>query len=303
MPNKTILIAAGGTGGHLYPAIAVADEIRRERPDVRIIFAGTPDRIESREVPRAGFPFFPIAVAAPKKSIGSMVMYPLKFSKAILDAMQLIAREKPSAMLGGGAYLTVPTGIAAWAFHVPIALLEINSVAGTANKMLAWLSNKLFIAYPESKSQFAKRISESATVSGTPVRADLGRAAVSAEQARESFGLDSARTTILVFGGSLGARPINETMTDIAGELSARGFNVLWQTGKSANLEELQAKFLHVPNVHVMDYIYDMERAYAAADLVVCRAGASSLAELARLGAAREHCRGAARHERHRRPR
>jgi len=284
MPNNTILIAAGGTGGHLYPTIAVAEEIRRLRPDVRVIFIGTRDRIESREVPRAGYPFFPIAIDVPRKSVGSMISFSIKMVRAILDSVQVIARERPTAMLGGGAYLTIPTGIAAWLRGVPMALLEINSVAGTANKLLARIAAKLFIAYPESQSQFPLRVSSSATVSGTPVRADLGSVTMSQADARKSFDLDPACPTILVFGGSLGARAINEAMEASAATLAEQGFNILWQTGKGVDLDTLRAKFSDKPNVRVMDYIYDMERAYHAADLVVCRAGASSLAELARLG-------------------
>ena len=284
MKPKTILIAAGGTGGHLYPAIAIADEIRRAHPDIRIIFVGTKNRIESREVPRSGYPFFPIAIEAPGNSVKTLVLFPWKLAKAIFDCMRLISRERPTAMLGAGAYLTIPAGIAAWSYHVPIALIEINSVAGTANKLLAYLADKLFIVYPESRNEFPKRVAESATVSGTPVRGDLGLPHISQGETRNAFGLDPSRTTILVFGGSLGARAINEAMQTIAGRLMAHGCNVLWQTGKSAKLEELQSEFLNVPNVRVIDYIYEMEKAYHAADLVVCRAGASSLAELARLG-------------------
>jgi UDP-N-acetylglucosamine--N-acetylmuramyl-(pentapeptide) pyrophosphoryl-undecaprenol N-acetylglucosamine transferase len=284
MKPKTILIAAGGTGGHLYPAIAVAEELKRIHPEIRIIFVGTRDRIESREVPRAGYPFYPLAIEAPGNSLKSLLLFPGKLAKAILDCIKLISRERPAAMLGGGAYLSIPAGIAAWALHVPIALLEINSVAGTANKLLARLADKLFIAYPESRESFPKRVAGSATVSGTPVRADLGSERISQTEARNAFGLDPERTTVLVFGGSLGARAINEAMQTIAADVVAHGCNVLWQTGKSANVSELIAEFVNIPNVRVLEYIYEMETAYRSADLVVCRAGASSLAELARLG-------------------
>ena len=284
MPKKTILIAAGGTGGHLYPAIAVAEEIRREHPDTKVIFVGTRDRIEAKEVPRAGFPFVPIDIQAPRKSFSSLLSFPWKFVKAILDCLSLIGKENPSAMLGAGAYLSVPVGIAAWLTHVPIALLEINSIPGSANKLLARFAKKIFLAYPESKEKFPKRVSESATVCGTPVRAGLGDERMTPETARQAFGLDASRRTILVFGGSLGARVINEAMAACAGTLAERGYNVLWQTGKSANLTEIKQQFIHNPNVHATDYIYNMDEAYRAADLVVCRAGASSLAELAQLG-------------------
>ncbi len=284
MPNKTILIAAGGTGGHLYPAIAVAEEIRSEYPDAKVIFVGTRDRIEAKEVPRAGFPFEPIDIHPPRRSLASMLMFPFKFCMAIVDCMSLISKEKPSAMLGAGAYLTVPVGIAAWLSRVPIALLEINSIPGSANKLLARFAKRVFLSYPESVSKFSNRIAGIATVCGTPVREGLGVERMSEQDARRGFGLDPTQKTVLVFGGSLGARAINEAMCNAAGTLAAQGYNILWQTGKSANIAKLEEQFMQMPNVRIADYIYNMEQAYRAADLVVCRAGASSLAELARLG-------------------
>ncbi len=289
MPEKTILIAAGGTGGHLYPALAIAEEIRREQPEIRIVFVGTRDRIESREVPRANFPFTAINIHAPRKSFSSLVSFPWKFTKAVLFCIRLMVREKPSAMLGAGAYLSVPVGLAAWAMHVPIALLEINSLPGSSNTFLARVASKLFLAYPESLASFPKRLSGSATVCGTPVRAGLGGMSASddrqsKEAARTSFGLEASRTTILVFGGSLGAGPINDAMRTATRSVVEHGYNVLWQTGRSANVSALQKEFEGIANVRITEYIYDMEGAYRAADLVVCRAGASSLAELARLG-------------------
>jgi UDP-N-acetylglucosamine--N-acetylmuramyl-(pentapeptide) pyrophosphoryl-undecaprenol N-acetylglucosamine transferase len=279
----TILIAAGGTGGHLYPAIAVADAIRERHPDIRLVFVGT-DRIESREVPRAGYEFHQINIQAPGKSFGSLATFPFQLSKAVLDAMKLMSRERPMAMLSAGAYLSVPVGIAAWSFHVPIALLEINSIAGTANKFLARLAQKLFVAYPESLTSFPSSIRSEATVSGTPVRGSFGQEVRSSAEARAALGLDPARPMIFVFGGSLGARAINQAMPQVARACSSRGYSVLWQTGKGNATEDLQREFANDPHVQVQEYIYDMETAYAAADLVVCRAGASSLAELARFG-------------------
>lgn len=289
MPEKTILIAAGGTGGHLYPALAVAEEIRREQPKVRIVFVGTRDRIESKEVPRANFPFVAIDIHAPRNSLVSLFTFPWKFAKAIWDCLRLIIKERPSAMLGAGAYLSVPAGLAAWTMHIPIALLEINSIPGSSNKVLARFADKLFLSYREALKSFPKRLSGSATVCGTPVRAGLGASGAlsdlpSREAARVSFGLEASRTSILVFGGSLGAGPINEAMRTAARAFSEHGYNVLWQTGRSANVAQLQQEFEGTANVRITEYIYDMESAYRAADLVVCRAGASSLAELSRLG-------------------
>ncbi|HEY3875156.1 MAG TPA: undecaprenyldiphospho-muramoylpentapeptide beta-N-acetylglucosaminyltransferase [Candidatus Kapabacteria bacterium] len=282
--SKTIIIAAGGTGGHLYPAMAVAEEIRKENPDVKIIFIGTRDRIESKEVPRAEFLFMPIDIHAPRKSFLSLLTFPVTFAKAFFDCLRLMAKERPLAMLGAGAYLSLPVGLAAWSFHVPIALLEINSIPGSANTWLARLADRLFLAYPEALKKFPKRILNSATVCGTPVRGELGAIELSPADARQSFELSPTNKTILVFGGSLGARPINEAMQIAVREFASHGYNVLWQTGKSANVSEVEKEFSDLKTVRIREYIYEMEKAYRAADLVICRAGASSLAELARLG-------------------
>jgi UDP-N-acetylglucosamine--N-acetylmuramyl-(pentapeptide) pyrophosphoryl-undecaprenol N-acetylglucosamine transferase len=194
----------------------------------------------------------------------------------------LANREKPCAMLGGGAYLSVPMGLAAWAMHVPISLLEINSVGGTANKLLSRFSDKIFLAYPESSKDF-NASKKKITICGTPVRGDLGSSTSTAQQARAHFGLDPERETVLVFGGSLGARAINEAMQGCVDRLSARGYNVLWQCGKANDAEGL-ARAHNSNYVRVQEFIYEMNDAYRAADLVVCRAGASSLAELSTLG-------------------
>ncbi len=284
MSQLTILIASGGTGGHLYPTIAVAEEIQRLRPSARVIFIGTRDRIESREVPRLGYPFFPISIEAPRRSPKTLVRFPFSMTGAIMSSLRVIRRERPQIMLGGGAYLSVPVGFAARSSGIPIALLEINSVAGTANKILSRIARKLFLAYPESRRQFDRRIATNAIICGTPVRGDLGANMIGKVEARASFGLDPNRETILAFGGSLGARAINEAMAESIERLTHEGYNILWQSGKGNGIETLQARFAANPFVRVQEYIYDMEMAYAASDLVICRAGASSLAEVARLG-------------------
>lgn len=278
---KTIIIASGGTGGHLYPTIAIADEIRKQDPTARVIFVGTSDRIEAREVPRAGYEFRAISIEAPRKSIGSMLLFPYKMLKAVIDCISIINETNACGFLGGGAYLSVPVGIAAWIRNLRFGLLEINSIGGSANKLLSRFAKRIFLAYPESKKDFANA-SDRVQISGTPVRHNLG-AELNPAEARQAFGLDPARETILVFGGSLGAKAINEAMLEAAQPLADRGYNIIWQTGKSANVDELRAKIAR-PSVHIAEYIFEMDKAYTAADLVVARAGASTLAELSQIG-------------------
>ena len=282
--RNCIVIGSGGTGGHLYPTIAVAEEIRKERPDIRIVFIGTQDRIEAREVPRAGFEFFAINIQAPGKSIVSLARFPFQYLKASRRAKHLLQELSASVFLGGGAYLSVPIAFAAKSQHIPIALLEINAVPGRANKVLAPVAEKVFVAYPEAVSGFGKANTEKIEVVGTPVRISLVNSTQNPQDARKYFGLRQDKKTLLVFGGSLGARSINEAIAGQANEFLKHGYNIIWQTGKSADASHLQHQFPDRSSIAIFEYINEMDKAYAACDVVVSRAGASTLAELATLG-------------------
>lgn len=281
---KSIVIAAGGTGGHLYPAIAVADEIRSINPDIRIVFIGTSNRIESREVPRLGYEFYPIQIAAPGKSIGKLIPFPFMYMNAVRQSLKVMREVKPSAFMGGGAYLSLPVAQAARMRKIPSALLEINAVVGRANKILARGVDKVFLAYPESINDFDPSLQHKIEITGTPVRPTLSANTISQADARIQFRLDPERRTLLVFGGSLGARSLNDVMKTSVIRFLEAGLNVIWQTGPTANVEELMALFSDAANLALLPYINDMGAAYAAADLVVSRSGASTLAELATLG-------------------
>lgn len=281
---KSIVIAAGGTGGHLYPAIAVADEIRSINPDIRIVFIGTSNRIESREVPRLGYEFYPIQIAAPGKSIGKLIPFPFMYMKAVRQSLKILREVNPSAFMGGGAYLSLPVAQAARMRKIPSALLEINAVVGRANKILARGVDKVFLAYPESKNDFDPSLQQKIEITGTPVRPTLSANTVSQADARIQFRLDPERRTLLVFGGSLGARSLNEVMRTSVTRFLEAGLNVIWQTGPSSDFDQMKAAFTETANLALLPYINDMGAAYAAADLVVSRSGASTLAELATLG-------------------
>jgi UDP-N-acetylglucosamine--N-acetylmuramyl-(pentapeptide) pyrophosphoryl-undecaprenol N-acetylglucosamine transferase len=281
---KSIVIAAGGTGGHLYPAIAVADEIRSINPDIRIVFIGTSNRIESREVPRLGYEFYPIEIAAPGKSIGKLIPFPFMYMNAVRQSLKVLREVTPSAFMGGGAYLSLPVAQAARMRKIPSALLEINAVVGRANKILARGVDKVFLAYPESKNDFDPSLQRKIEITGTPVRPTLSANTISQADARIQFHLDPERRTLLVFGGSLGARSLNEVMRTSVTRFLEAGLNVIWQTGPSADFDQLKSVFSENANLALLPYINDMGGAYAAADLVVSRSGASTLAELATLG-------------------
>ncbi|MEI8134252.1 MAG: undecaprenyldiphospho-muramoylpentapeptide beta-N-acetylglucosaminyltransferase [bacterium] len=285
MKQKTIVIASGGTGGHLYPTIAVAEEIREKYPEVRVVFIGTPDRIEAREVPKAGFEFISIEISAPGKSLKHLLKFPLQYLKAYRRSQQILSEIGAGAFLGGGAYLSVPVAYAAKRKKIPIALLEINAVAGRANKVLTKNADKIFLSYPEAASDFGAIGVEKIQVVGTPVRTSLSSPTTSQPIAREHFGLDPNKRTLLVFGGSLGARSINAAMRRGAQQFLDAGMNIIWQTGNAETTSEAKKEFSSA-SLRVLDFISEMQTAYTAADLVVCRAGASTLAELATIGKA-----------------
>jgi UDP-N-acetylglucosamine--N-acetylmuramyl-(pentapeptide) pyrophosphoryl-undecaprenol N-acetylglucosamine transferase len=280
---KTIVIASGGTGGHLYPTIAVAEEIREKHPHIRIVFIGTPDRIEAREVPKAGFEFMPIEISAPGKSLRHLLKFPLQYQKAYRRSQLILKDINAGAFLGGGAYLSVPVAFAARRKKIPIALLEINAVAGRANKVLSKSADKIFLSYPEASSEFKNVSKDAIRIVGTPVRTSLERGTISQEDARKHFNIDPAKKTLLVFGGSLGARSLNEAMRKMTNVFLEHRMNIIWQTGASANIAELQKDFSS-HSLCIREFISEMPIAYAAADLIVSRAGASTLAELATLG-------------------
>ncbi len=283
MKQKTIVIASGGTGGHLYPTIAVAEEIRATHPEIRIVFIGTPNRIEAREVPNAGFEFRPITISAPGKSPAQLLGFPFQYRAAYRRSKEILLELDACVFLGGGAYLSIPVALAARRIRIPIALLEINAVVGRANKAMSRIANKIFLSYPEAGSEFRNVLKKKIEIIGTPIRTSLGEKMDSAE-ANKHFGLDPHKKTLLVFGGSLGARSLNEVMLHSAKKFLEVGMNVIWQTGASSNIAAIRNEFESVSNICISEFISEMPVAYAAADLVVSRAGASTLAELATLG-------------------
>lgn len=280
---STIVIASGGTGGHLYPTIAVAEAIRAVHPELRIVFVGTHDRIESREVPKLGFEFFPIRIQAPGRSPVQLLKFPTMLYGAYRRSKAILKEVGASAFLGGGAYLSVPVALAAKNAGIPVSLLEINAVVGRANRTLATKADKIFVSYPEAINQFPQAIRSSIQTIGTPVRDGILHR-MDAQSARTKFNIDPDRTTLLVFGGSLGARSINAAMAKSIKTFIEAGVNVIWQTGSSAKVNDLRQEFEIPGRVWIREFISEMPAAYAAADLVVSRAGASTLAELSTLG-------------------
>ncbi|MBD5328348.1 MAG: undecaprenyldiphospho-muramoylpentapeptide beta-N-acetylglucosaminyltransferase [Bacteroides sp.] len=275
-----ILISGGGTGGHIFPALSIANALKR-RLDCNILFVGADNRMEMEKVPAAGYEITGLPVAGfDRKNLLKNVSVMMKLWNSIRMARKIVKEFKPDIAIGVGGYASGPTLKAAQKAGVPTLLQEQNSYAGVTNKLLASKAKKICVAYDGMERFFpADRIVKT----GNPVRKDLMEANKDKVRARESFGLAAERPTVLVVGGSLGARTLNEAMEARVKEFSERGIQVIWQTGKNFGDRGPKAS-KGLKGVVVTQFITDMASAYAAADLVVSRAGASSISELQNLG-------------------
>lgn len=282
MGNKKykILISGGGTGGHIFPALSIANALKR-RLDCEILFVGAENRMEMERVPAAGYQIKGLPVAGfDRKRIWRNFAVLLKLAKSIGMARKIVKDFKPDIAIGVGGYCSGPTLKAAQRAGIPTLLQEQNSYAGVTNKLLAMNAKKICVAYDGMERFFP---SDTIVKTGNPVRKDLTEKAKDAKTARESFGLDPSRPTILVVGGSLGALTINESMEMGLKKFADKGIQVIWQTGKSFG-ERGKAAAKGMKGVAVTPFLTDMASAYAAADVVVSRAGAGSISELELLG-------------------
>ena len=275
-----ILISGGGTGGHIFPALSIANALRR-RLDVEILFVGADDRMEMERVPAAGYPIKGLPVAGfNRRNILKNIPVLLKLWKSMRMARAIVREFKPDIAIGVGGYCSGPTLKAAQRAGVPTLIQEQNSYAGVTNKLLARKAKKICVAYEGMERFFP---ADKIVLTGNPIRADLRDRSLTQGDARRRFGLDSDRATILVIGGSLGALTINESLERGLRRLTEAGYQVIWQTGKSfADRARAAAKGLK--GVVVTPFITDMTAAYAAATLVVSRAGAGSISEMEALG-------------------
>jgi UDP-N-acetylglucosamine--N-acetylmuramyl-(pentapeptide) pyrophosphoryl-undecaprenol N-acetylglucosamine transferase len=277
-----VLIAGGGTGGHIYPGIAVAEELKRIAPETEILFVGGDRGLEGRVVPEAGFELATIgARGLPRRAPWRVPGALLANAGAFFQATGIVGRFKPDVVLGTGGYVSAPVVVAAWLAKKPVVLQEQNSIPGLTNRILARVADEVHLAFSESRSFFAHK--DRLKLTGNPVRRMILSGDRKAALAR--FGLAEGKPTVFVFGGSRGARRINEATLDamarLKGGLPAQ---FILQTGKEdfAWAKE-RAEAASLP-VTVVPYLTHIHEAYAAADLVVCRAGAMTLAEIAACG-------------------
>lgn len=275
-----ILISGGGTGGHIFPALSIANALK-ERVDAEILFVGADNRMEMERVPAAGYEIKGLPVAGfDRRNLLKNISVLIKLRKSIAMARSIVKEFKPDIAIGVGGYCSGPTLKAAQRAGVPTLLQEQNSYAGVTNKLLAKKAEKICVAYPGLERFFP---SDKIVLTGNPIRKDLLEAQITPEKARERFGLNAKLPTVLVVGGSLGALTLNESMEAGLKRLYEEGIQVIWQTGKNFG-DRGPAAAKGLSGIVVTKFISDMAAAYAAADLVVSRAGAGSISELELLG-------------------
>lgn len=275
-----VLISGGGTGGHIFPALAIANALRR-RLDAEILFVGAENRMEMEKVPDAGYPIKGLPVAGFNRSnLLKNFSVLKKLWRSMRMAKDIVREFAPDIAVGVGGYASGPTLKAVQRAGIPTLIQEQNSYAGVTNKLLAKRAAKICVAYEGMERFFP---SERIVLTGNPVRQSVLSKEHTAASARQSFGLDADRPTVLVVGGSLGARTLNLAMEKSLRELVGSGVQVIWQTGKSFGDRGTQVA-RGLKGTVVTQFIKDMGVAYAAADLVVSRAGASAISELQLLG-------------------
>jgi len=278
MRNKFI-ISGGGTGGHIFPAISIANALKKYLPDAEILFVGALGRMEMERVPAAGYPIEGLPVSGfDRKNMLRNVKVLINLFRSIVKARGIIRRFKPDAAIGVGGYASAPTLRAASAFGIPTVLQEQNSYAGVTNKLLAKKAKRICVAYEGMDRFFPK---DKIVLTGNPVRQDLFSVGPKTKEAYQFFNLDPNKKTILVVGGSLGARTVNQSIIAGLEKLAKSDVQVIWQTGKFYIEDARKAAGLFAsPNLIVTDFVSRMDYAYSIADLVVSRAGASSISEL-----------------------
>ncbi|TXK44474.1 undecaprenyldiphospho-muramoylpentapeptide beta-N-acetylglucosaminyltransferase [Pontibacter qinzhouensis] len=283
MPDKTrpyrIIISGGGTGGHIYPAVAIANQLKALNPETEILFVGAKGRMEMTRVPEAGYKIVGLWISGLQRRLTlDNLSFPLKVLSSVRASHQIIKEFKPDAVVGVGGYASGPLLYAATARKIPSLIQEQNSYAGITNKLLAKRVSKVCVAYPNMEAFFP---AEKLVLTGNPVRNDIMDSHTKRQEALEHFGLTAAHKTILVIGGSLGARTINQSIAAGLAEIAAAGYQLIWQTGKSFFPEAQEAEKQYAgKGIKAFEFIKRMDLAYAAADVVISRAGALSISEL-----------------------
>lgn len=279
MKKLKVIVSGGGTGGHIFPAISIANELKERVPDADILFVGALGRMEMERVPAAGYPIEGLPVMGfPRKPSLKMISFFFKLIKSLLKAREIINRFQPDVVVGVGGYASGPILKAAVRRNIPGVLQEQNSYAGMTNKLLSAKVRKICVAYPEMEKYFP---AEKIVMTGNPVRKNLLEQVADKNEALSYFGLNAEQLVVLIVGGSLGARTLNDSVLENLDLIRESGVQVVWQTGKFYS-EEINSRLSgkQPENLKVHEFISRMDFAYAVADVVVSRAGAGTISEL-----------------------
>lgn len=278
MNKLRVIIAGGGTGGHIFPAIAVGHALQRLQPGTQLLFVGAKNKMEMEKVPEQGFEIKGLDIVGFNRSnLLRNLSLPMKLWRARQDAKDIINQFKPDAIVGVGGYASFPVLNAGQSMGIPTLIQEQNSYAGKSNKILGRKAKSVCVAYQGMDQFFPK---ERLLLTGNPVRKNISLMDKTSEEGKAWFNVSHKGKTILVVGGSQGARSINLCITDLLPELMKEDVNLVWQTGKAYFETARHAAASHGDRVKVLDFISDMDYAYAAADVVISRAGALAIAEL-----------------------
>ncbi|KAF2515303.1 undecaprenyldiphospho-muramoylpentapeptide beta-N-acetylglucosaminyltransferase [Flavobacterium foetidum] len=279
MTKYKFILSGGGTGGHIYPAIAIANELKLQFPDAEFLFVGAKDKMEMQKVPQAGYEIKGLWIAGLQRKITlDNMMLPLKYLSSLNKSRKIVKQFKPNAVIGTGGFASGPLLQAAGLAGIPTVIQEQNSFPGITNKLLSKKANAICVAYENLERFFPK---EKIVLTGNPVRQDLIDIDAKQDEAIAFYGLDPNKKTLLVLGGSLGARRINQLIEKELQNFLSQDVQVIWQCGK---LYFEEYKKYNQPNVKVVDFIERMDFVYAAADVIISRAGASSVSELCIVG-------------------
>lgn len=279
MTKYKFILSGGGTGGHIYPAIAIANELKLQFPDAEFLFVGARDKMEMQKVPQAGYEIKGLWIAGLQRKLTLQnMMFPLKLASSLLESRRIIKKFKPNVVIGTGGFASGPLLQAAGSAGIPTVVQEQNSFPGITNKLLSKKANKICVAYQNLERFFPK---EKIVLTGNPVRQDLIDIESKRDEAIAFYGLDPNKKTLLVLGGSLGARRINQLIEKELQNFLSQNVQVIWQCGK---LYFEDYKKYNQPNVKVVDFIERMDFVYAASDVIISRAGASSVSELCIVG-------------------
>jgi len=284
MRAHRFIISGGGSGGHIFPAIAIADELKERFPDAEILFVGAKGKMEMKSVPKAGYRIIGLNVVGLKRSLTwTNLLFPFKLISSLNEARGIVRKFRPDVVVGVGGYASAPTVALASLMGVKTIIQEQNSYAGLTNKMLGRRVDKICVAYEGMEKFFPK---QKLVLTGNPVRKNLLNVP-SKKTALSHFDLEEDRKTILVVGGSLGARTLNEAMHRHQDLIDRqKDVQFIWQIGSYYSAQYLNCETANLSNVKAMTFIDRMDMAYSASDLVLCRAGALTISELCALGKA-----------------